>query len=69
MKRPFCVARCCHAANRIGRPEKLFTLPVEWSGFAPAPKGDRFLLLERVGYRSPSLILVDIWRTQPTPWR
>ena len=48
----------------IGRPQKLFTLPVEWSGFAPAPKGDRFLLLERVGYRSPSLTLVDNWRAQ-----
>jgi Tol biopolymer transport system component len=52
---------------QIGRPEKLFTLPVEWSGFAPAPKGDRFLLLERVGYRSPSLTLVDNWRAQLAP--
>jgi len=48
----------------IGRPQKLFTLPVEWSGFAPSPKGDRFLLLERVGNRSPSLTLVDNWRAQ-----
>lgn len=54
-------------ALEIGRPEKLFTLPVEWSGFAPAPKGDRFLLLEPVGYRSPSLLLVDNWRTQLAP--
>jgi hypothetical protein len=30
--------------------------------FAPAPKGDRFLLLERVGNRAPSLTLVDNWR-------
>jgi Tol biopolymer transport system component len=51
----------------IGRPQKLFTLPVEWSGFAPAPKGDRFLLLERVGSRSPSLTLVDNWRAQLAP--
>ena len=51
----------------IGRPQKLFTLPVEWSGFAPAPKGDRFLLLERVGNRSPSLTLVDNWRAQLAP--
>ena len=51
----------------IGRPQKLFTLPVEWSGFAPAPKGDRFLLLERVGYRSPSLTLVHNWRAQLAP--
>jgi len=51
----------------IGRPQKLFTLPVEWSGFAPSPKGDRFLLLERVGNRSPSLTLVDNWRTQLAP--
>ena len=49
------------------RPQKLFTLPVEWSGFAPAPKGDRFLLLERVGNRSPSLTLVDNWREQLAP--
>jgi len=52
------------AALTIGRPQKLFTLPVEWSGFAPSPKGDRFLLLERVGNRSPSLTLVDNWRAQ-----
>ena len=50
------------AELEIGRPQKLFTLPVEWSGFAPAPQGDRFLLLERVGNRSPSLTLVDNWR-------
>jgi Tol biopolymer transport system component len=53
----------------IGRPQKLFTLPVEWSGFAPAPKGDRFLLLERIGNRSPSLTLVDNWRAQLAPAR
>jgi Tol biopolymer transport system component len=53
----------------IGRPQKLFTLPVEWSGFAPAPKGDRFLLLESVGNRSPSLTLVDNWRAQLAPAR
>jgi len=46
-------------ALEIGRPQKLFTLPVEWSGFALALKGDRFLLLERVGCHSPSLTLVD----------
>ncbi len=51
----------------IGRPQKLFTLPVEWSGFAPSPKGDRFLLLERIGNRSPSLTLVDNWRAQLAP--
>ena len=51
------------------RPQKLFTLPVEWSGFAPAPKGDRFLLLERVGNRSPSLTLVNNWRAQLAPER
>ena len=51
----------------VARPQKLFTLPIEWSGFAPAPKGDRFLLLERVGSRSPSLTLVDNWRAQIAP--
>jgi len=55
------------AQLETGRPQKLFTLPVEWSGFAPAPKGDRFLLLERVGNRSPSLTLVDNWRAQLAP--
>jgi len=53
----------------INRPQKLFTLPVEWTGFAPSPKGDRFLLLEPVGSRSPSLTLVDNWRTQLAPQR
>ena len=53
----------------IGRPQKLFTLPVEWSGFAPAPQGDRFLLLERIGNRSPSLTLVNNWRTHLAPAR
>jgi Tol biopolymer transport system component len=53
----------------IGRPHKLFTLPVEWSGFAPVPKGDRFLLLERVGNRSPTLTLVDNWQAQLAPGR
>jgi len=51
----------------IGRPEKLFTLPVEWSGFAPAPDGERFLLLEHVGSRSPSLTLVENWQAQIAP--
>jgi hypothetical protein len=54
-------------ALAIGRPQKLFTLPVEWSGFAPTPKGDRFLLLERIGNRSPSLTLVENWRAQLAP--
>jgi Tol biopolymer transport system component/predicted Ser/Thr protein kinase len=53
----------------IGRPEKLFTLPVEWSGFAPSPDGERFLLLEHVGSRSPSLTLVENWQAQLTPQR
>ncbi|MDB4324720.1 protein kinase [bacterium] len=51
----------------IERPQKLFTLPVEWAGFAPSPKGDRFLMLERVGSRSPSLTLVHNWREQLGP--
>jgi len=53
----------------IKRPQKLFTLPVEWTGFAPSPKGDRFLLLEPVGSRSPSLTLVNNWRSQLGPQR
>jgi Tol biopolymer transport system component len=48
----------------IGRPKKLFTLPVEWSGFAPSPDGERFLLLEPVGNRSPTLTLVNNWQAQ-----
>jgi Tol biopolymer transport system component len=47
-----------------GRPRKLFTLPSERLGVAPAPMGDRFLVLVPVGNRSPSLTLVDNWRAQ-----
>jgi len=42
-------------------------IKVEWSGFAPSLKGDRFLLLEHVGNRSPSLTVVDSWRAQLAP--
>ena len=49
---------------RIGAPRKLFTLPVEALGVAPAPMGDRFLVLLPVGNRSPSLTLVENWRAQ-----
>ena len=42
-------------------------IKAEWSGFAPSPKGDRFLLLEHVGNRCPSLTLVDNWRAQLAP--
>jgi len=48
----------------IGRARKLFTLPPEGKGFAPAPGGDRFLVLLPVGSLSPSLTLVDHWRAQ-----
>jgi Tol biopolymer transport system component len=51
----------------IGRPEKLFTLPVDWMGFAPSPDGDRFLLIEPVGNRSPTLTLVNNWQAQLAP--
>ncbi|HVR29941.1 MAG TPA: hypothetical protein VMS86_10460 [Thermoanaerobaculia bacterium] len=36
---------------------------------APAPQGDRFLLLEPAGDRWPTLILVDNWRAQLEPKR
>ena len=48
----------------IGRPRKLFSLPAEWSAFAPAPAGDRFLVLKPIGSRPPALMLVDSWRAQ-----
>ncbi len=35
--------------------------------FILAADGDRPSLLERVGYRSPSLTLVDNWRAQIAP--
>ena len=52
------------AEIEIGRPQKLFSLPAEWSAFAPAPAGDRFLLLKPIGSRPPALMLVDSWRAQ-----
>ena len=52
------------AGIEIGRPQKLFSLPEEWSTFTPAPAGDRFLLLRPIGSRSPALVLVDSWRAQ-----
>jgi hypothetical protein len=52
------------ATIEIGRPHVLFTLPAETVAVAPAPKGDRFLVLLPVGNRSPSLTLVDNWRAQ-----
>jgi len=48
----------------IGRARKLFDLPPETSGLAPAPKGDRFLVLQPVGGRAPALTLVDHWQAQ-----
>jgi Tol biopolymer transport system component len=48
----------------IGRARKLFDLPPETSGVAPAPMGDRFLVLQPVGSRAPALTLVDHWQAQ-----
>jgi Tol biopolymer transport system component len=48
----------------IGAPRKLFTLPREWTSFATAPDGDRFLVFAPEGERWPTLTLVDHWRAQ-----
>jgi len=48
----------------IGEPRKLFTLPSDSVTVAPAPNGERFLVLLPVGNRSPSLTLVENWRAQ-----
>jgi Tol biopolymer transport system component len=50
--------------REIGRPRKLFDLPPETIGLAPAPNGDRFLVLLPVGSRAPALTLVDHWQAQ-----
>ena len=52
------------AEIEIGRPQKLFALPAEWSALTPAPAGDRFLVLKPIGSRPPALMLVDSWRAR-----
>jgi len=51
----------------VGPPRKLFRLPTDYTSFAAAPSGDRFVIAGPEGERWPSLTLVENWMAQLAP--
>jgi hypothetical protein len=50
----------------IGKPYVLFEIPEGIRGIAPSPHGDRFYILQAVGERPTTLVVVQNWTAQLT---